>query len=112
MQKSALSTIFREEITRGLIFGGTFFIIVIATMSGVAHAASGGLFGDILAKILGIDPANLSTYLQNGGDGTVANASKLGGTPATDFQKVVPGQSCGGGQCIYGFDTSGNILCR
>lgn len=82
-------------------------------MSGVAHAASGGMFWDILAKILGISPNDLATYIQNGGDGTVKNARTLSGSTVDEFQKIAaPNQSCGGGQCIYGFDTSGNIMCR
>jgi hypothetical protein len=83
--------------------------ISLISMSTLAYAASGGLFGDILAKILGISPAQVATY---SGDGTVANSAKLGGIPAAQFQKIVPGQSCGAGKCIYGYDTSGNILCR
>lgn len=79
------------------------------SISTVAHAASGGLFGEILAKILGISSANVLSY---NGDGTVANAQMLSGITADQFQKVNPGQSCGGGKCIAGFDTSGNVLCR
>jgi hypothetical protein len=75
----------------------------------IAHAASGGLFGEILAKILGITPDQVLTYT---GDGTVDNSAKLWGLPPTVFQQVVPSQSCGAGKCIYGYDTSGNILCR
>jgi hypothetical protein len=83
--------------------------VALIGMIWIANAASGGFFGDILAKILGITPAQVTTYT---GDGTVANSAKLGGVPAAQFQKIVPGQSCGAGKCIYGYDTSGNILCR
>lgn len=79
-------------------------------MSGVAHAASGGMFGTILEKILGLNPGTLASY---SGDGTVKNARTLSGSTVDKFQKIAtPNQSCGGGQCIYGFDPSGNILCR
>jgi hypothetical protein len=80
----------------------------IMTVS-LAHAASGWLFWEILAKILGITPEQVLTYA---GDGTVANSAKLWGYAASQFQKVAPSQSCGAGKCIYGYDTSGNILCR
>ncbi|MDD2693674.1 MAG: hypothetical protein PHY14_01970 [Candidatus Gracilibacteria bacterium] len=110
MQKTTLHTLLREEILRAVTFGGVFFVIVIATLAGVANAASGGLFGDIMEKILGLTPGQLSSYT---GDGTVKNAAKLDGNDVSKFQKIAtPGQSCGSNQCIYGFDTSGNILCR
>lgn len=80
----------------------------LSTIS-IAHAANAGLFGDLLAKILGIPPAQISTY---NGDGTVANSAKLWGLDVTKFQQVAPNQSCGAGKCIYGYDTSGNVLCR
>jgi hypothetical protein len=88
---------------------GLGFAVALVSMLGIAQAASGGLFGDIIAKILGITPAQVATY---SGDGTVANSKKLGGIPAVQFQQVAPGQSCGAGKCIYGYDTSGNVLCR
>lgn len=110
MQKTTLRTLLREEILRAVTFGWVFFIIVIATLAWVANAASGGLFGDIMEKILGLAPGQLPSYT---GNGTVQNAAKLGGNNASAFQKIAtPGQSCGSNQCIYGFDTSGNILCR
>ena len=52
MQKSPLSLLLREEAIRALTFGGIFCVLVIATIAGVANAANGGLFGDILNKIL------------------------------------------------------------
>jgi hypothetical protein len=84
-------------------------VITLVSISTVAHAANGGLFGDILAKILGITPAQVLSYT---GDGTVANANALSGMTADKFQKVNPGQSCGGGKCVAGFDTSWNVICR
>jgi hypothetical protein len=93
---------------RGLIF--TFGCAMGLFLSfGVVQAASGWLFGDILAKILGITPEQVLTYSW---DGTVANAAKLGWLPASDFQRVAPAQSCGAGKCIFGFDPDGNVLCR
>ena len=84
-------------------------VITLVSISTVAHAANGGLFGDILAKILGITPTQVLSYT---GDGTVANAQKLGGVDASNYQKVAPNQSCGGGKCVAGFDPSGNVICR
>lgn len=110
MQKTTLRTILKEEILRAITFGSVFFVIILGTLTGVAHAASGGLFGDIMEKILGLTPGQLTSYA---GDGTVKNAAKLGGNDANKFQVIAtPGQSCASNQCIYGFDTSGNILCR
>lgn len=72
MQKNSLLTLMREEIMRAIIFASTLFIILVAGFGTVAYAANGGLFGDILAKILGI--SDITTYT---GDGTVANSQKL-----------------------------------
>lgn len=76
-------------------------------MGGVAYAANTGLFGGILAKVLGV--SDIASYT---GDGTVKNALMLGGSGASSYQKVAPGQSCGAGRCMYGFDPSGNVQCR
>lgn len=84
-----------------------FLITLSITVTGVAFAAnSGGIFGNILNKILA------SGDYANPGDGTVKNAEKLWGTPATAFQKVAPGQSCGPGQCISVIDNNGIITCH
>ena len=48
----------------------------------MAHAASGGKFGDILNMILA------SGNWGSPGDGTVKNADKLGGVAATDYVRV------------------------
>jgi hypothetical protein len=42
MQKTSLSTIFREEILRGCVFGITFFLMLIVSFGGIATAASNG----------------------------------------------------------------------
>ena len=97
MQKSFIS---------GILIG---VIVTLASISTLAHAANGGLFGDILAKILGITPSQVMTYA---GDGTVANAKMLSGITADQFQKVAPNQSCGAGKCIAGFDVNGIVQCR
>ena len=107
MQKSPLSLLLREEAIRALTFGGIFCVLVIATIAGVANAANGGLFGDILNKILA------SWDYTNAWDGTVKNTAKLWNNPPTAYQKIaIPNQSCALNQCIYGFDGGWNILCR
>ena len=50
-------------------------MLTLLLTSGIVNAASGGLFGEILAKILGITPEQVLTYT---GDGTVANSAQLG----------------------------------
>ena len=62
----------QKSFTSGILIG---IIITLASISTLAHAADGGLFGQILAKILGVSPTAVLTYA---GDGTVANAAKLG----------------------------------
>lgn len=52
MQKNSLAKLAQEEITRAIIFASTLFIILAAGFGSVAYAANGGLFGDILNKIL------------------------------------------------------------
>lgn len=106
MQKTPLSSIIWEEILRALIFGIAFFIILTTGLVGVANAANGGLFGDVLNKILA------SWDWMNPGDGTVKNANQLDGQDSSNFIHVGPNRSCGVPQCIYGFDAVGNVLCR
>ena len=96
----------QKSFTSGILIG---VIVTLASISTLAHAANGGLFGDILAKILGITPSQVMTYA---GDGTVANAKMLSGITSDQFQKVAPNQSCGAGKCIAGFDPSGIVICR
>ena len=107
MQKNHLFSVIREELIRASIFFFGFMILTVASIGGVAYAAtSGGLFGDILSKILA------SNDWQNPGDGTVKNSQKLGNFDASSYQRVMAGQSCGANQCIYGFDMGGNVMCR
>ena len=68
MQKIAFSHIIRQELTRALVFGVGFFTIMILGFVSVAYAAPGGIFLDILNKILA------SGNLESPGDGTVKNA--------------------------------------
>jgi hypothetical protein len=39
---------------------GCIFVLIIST--GIVHAASGGKFGEIMAKVLGISEAQVLTY--------------------------------------------------
>ncbi len=107
MQKNSLLTLMKEEVLRAVVFASALFMILITGFGAVAYAANGGLFGDILAKILGVP--DVTTYV---GDGSVANAQKLWGKDASNYQIVAPGQSCGAGKCVFGFDGGGNVMCR
>jgi hypothetical protein len=49
----------QKSFTTGIITG---VVITLVSISTLAHAADGGLFGQILAKILGITPAQVLTY--------------------------------------------------
>lgn len=104
--KNHTYTIIREEILRALVFGVSFFIILTMGLVGVANAANGGIFGDVLNKILA------SGDWSNPGDGTVKNADQLDGLDSTNFIKPGVNRSCAAPQCIYGFDGVGNVLCR
>lgn len=108
IQKFLIISYMLSSFLRGIMFT-LWCLLTLLVFSGIAEAASGGKFGEILAQILGITPEQVLTYAW---DGTVANANKLGWLPASNFQKVVPNQSCGAGKCIFGFDTSGNVQCR
>jgi hypothetical protein len=57
-----------------IFLSGIIWALGFSLTIGVVHAGSGGLFGDILAKMLGI--TDITTYT---GDGTVKNTEKLGG---------------------------------
>jgi hypothetical protein len=105
MQKIALSRIIREEVTRALVFGLAFVTIVSAWFTGVAYAANGGIFGDILNRIL------VTPWDSPVNDGTVKNATKLGGKLSTEFVPVKAGQSCGTNKCIIGFQADGTVNC-
>ena len=52
MQKSGLFALIREEATRALVFGVAFVVIVSVGFTGVAYAANGGIFGELLNLIL------------------------------------------------------------
>jgi hypothetical protein len=106
MQKSRFLEIFREEVVRGSIFAVTFFSVTILAFGGVAAAANGGLFGDLLNKLLvksWDDPTN---------DGTARNAARLGNIDASQYVPLGANRTCGPNQCIYGFDGGGNVRCR
>jgi hypothetical protein len=105
MQKIALSRLIREELTRALIFGVAFFIILSLGLVSVAHAANGGKFGEILNRILASGNWETDTT------GTVANAAKLGGKLPAEFVPVKAGQSCASNKCITGFTTDGTVQC-
>lgn len=81
MQKTPLSLIMREEALRALVFGLSFFVILTSGFVGVAYAANGGIFGDILNKILA------SGNWEAPGDGTVKNSQKLGGLTVDNFTR-------------------------
>jgi hypothetical protein len=107
MQKNAISQIIREEVLRAFVFSLAFFILMISGFIGVTYAAADGwIFGNILNSILA------SGDWSAPGDGTVENANKLGWSGASAYVKISGSRSCGGAQCIYGFDASGNIMCH
>lgn len=106
MQKTRLFSIIQEELLRAVIFGVSFFAFLTFGLIGVANAANGWLFGDVLNKILA------SGDWTNPGDGTVKNADQLDGQDSTNFIKAGVNRSCAVPQCIYGFDAVGNVLCR
>jgi hypothetical protein len=105
MQKSALPKILREELTRALVFGVGFFTILSIGFVWVASAAtSGGIFGDILNRILA------SGNWQTDTTGKVANSEKLGGDTADKFVRVQPSQDCSP-KCLSGFNPDGTKIC-
>lgn len=107
MQKTPFSHLLREELTRASIFGVWFIAIVSLGFVSVSYAASsGGLFGDLLNKML------VKSWDDTSNNWTVKNAQKLGGYDATEFVKLGASRSCLAPACMYGIDTSGNVLCR
>lgn len=101
MQKSPLFALIREEVTRALVFGIAFVVIVSVGFTGVAYAANGGKFGEILNLILTGNIAGVAGKTwETPGDGTVANATKLGGKLSTEFILVKAGQSCAANKCV------------
>jgi hypothetical protein len=107
MQKSSLLRLMREEVIRALVFSIAFFILICSGFVTLAHAATdGGYFWILLNKIL------VTAWDSPVNDGTVKNANSLGGTPASGYVPLGTNRTCGGNQCIYGFDASGDVLCR
>lgn len=105
MQKTPLSRIFREELIRATIFGIGFFTILSLGFVSVAYAANGGIFWEVLNKILA------SGNWEIPGDGSVKNALKIGGNSASDFVKVGWNRNCAP-KCITWFDpVTGNAVC-
>lgn len=82
MQKNTLPTIIREEIVRAVIFAATLFAILISGFATLAYAADGGLFGEMLNKIL------VKTWNDPTNDGTVANCAKLGDKAPSEYIQV------------------------
>lgn len=105
MQKSAISQMIREELIRALVFGVGFLTILSFGFVGIASAASGGIFGDVLNAILA------SGNWQTDTTGKVKNTEKLGGDTADKFVRVNPLQSCAVGKCITGFNPDGSVNC-
>ena len=95
----------REELIRALVFGVGFLTILSLGFVGIASAASGGIFGDILNTIL------VSGNWQTDTTGKVKNTEKLGGDTADKFVRVNPLQSCNPGKCITGFNPDGSVNC-
>ena len=110
MQKSPLFALIREEFIRAFVFGCIFVVTVSVGFTGIAYAANGGVFGNLLNQILA------SGNWESPGDGTVKNTTKLGGKLPAEFVPLATStadRSCTlANQCIYGFDTSGKGLCR
>lgn len=72
MQKTPLRELIQEELLRASVFFVGFFILFTLSFATISYAStSGGLFGDILNRILA------SGDFANPGDGTVKNADKL-----------------------------------
>lgn len=106
MQKLSLSQIIRQELTRALIFGVGFFIILSFGFVSIGYAANGWIFGDILNKILA------SGNWESPGDGTVKNAERLWNRLPTEFVTAKAWQTCGGGKCIQWFQPDGTVICE
>ncbi|MGP1582741.1 MAG: hypothetical protein ACTTH6_00715 [Candidatus Altimarinota bacterium] len=109
MQKTTIFSSLGKFALRGAIFGLSALAVFVAgifTISYVAAQNPSGTFGQILNKILS------SGDWQNS-DGTVKNASQLGGLDASKYQKISgANQRCPANKCVAGFDNSGNLLCN
>lgn len=83
-----------------VFFGGIFVSIAYAQNN------SGGIFGDILSKILA------SNNWQQPGDYSIKNAKQLNGIDAKEFQVIKnKTQQCPANQCVIGFNDNG-IICK
>jgi hypothetical protein len=115
MQKSRILSVIREEITRALVFGISFFTILCIGFTGVAYAAEGWVFGEMLNLILtgNKDGVGGRTW-RTDTTGTVANCAKLGNETPENFVKVPAWwKFCEGtNKCIRGIDASGNPQCN
>lgn len=105
MQKSGLFALIREEVTRAIVFGVAFVVIISVGFTGVAYAANGGIFGDLLNKIL-VTPWDTPVN-----DGTVKNAKKFDNKDPSAFVPVKAGQSCASNKCVIGFLPDGTVNC-
>lgn len=86
--KTPLSTLIREEVLRALIFGFSFFLILSIGFVGVASAANGGKFGELLNLILTGNTAGVAGRTwDTDTTGTVNNARTLSGMTANQFVK-------------------------
>lgn len=107
--KTFLKDFFRL-LMRGAVMGAAAFLVFfggIAAMVAYGQSSSGGRFWEILNKILA------SGNWQTDDTGTVKNAEKLGGQPASAYQKISSAdQQCGAGMCMVGFSSNGTILCQ
>ncbi len=106
MQKSGLFALIREEVTRAIVFGVAFVVIVSVGFTGVAYAANGGKFGEILNLILASGNWETDT------SGTVKNAKKFDNKDPSEFVRVATPFTCPiANQCIYKL-TNGTPECR
>lgn len=105
MQKSGLFALIREEVTRAFVFGVAFVVIVSVGFTGVAYAANGGIFGELLNKIL-VTPWDSAVN-----DGKVKNAAKFDNKLPSEFVQVSAAFTCPSNQCIYKL-TAGAPECR
>lgn len=89
-------------LTLGILFSASLYA-----------AGNGGVFGDLLNMILtgNKNGANGVTW-ETATGGTVYNASNLGGSGASSFQRGKPSQACPATQCIYGINAAGTVMCR
>ncbi len=105
MQKTSLSSIVLEELTRAFVFWVSFFTVLSVGFVSVAYAANGGVFGTLLNQILA------SGNWEAPGDGRVKNSDKLAGVDAINYVRIKAGQSCASNKCITGFQADGTVNC-